>query len=403
MVTKLSDKELHLRLTELDAELASLGFPLRFRPMRFFQAIYGAVPDGGLRHELFDPITLWFIERYGNQAKWDGIIGRIPVQLRGEVYLLQVPCVTQDTMVKLTERLENLPPEMAPTFTTEEFNELAHKIFGGTSSFFKLYTLSVDDPFIDDTERDLIWMALFDLEAAANCLKQSGDTRNSIFHSHAAAEKFLKVALKKSGNAKSLQSFGHNIPKIFGELAKAEPRYAWLKSSVDLLQTAAPNMQIRYQILPRTVPDAISAFNAALYLCGTLAEIWIFDVERGTKQTTFQAGSFYLDWAKMSFYCKEVINKSNKDLAVLILFHIDSITGQQIIMEITKELHQSALFVEVKEAAEIRVLQQRFDWQMRNKGRRVDPQEFGIRIASGPEGSYMTKSQIIEISTPDKL
>jgi hypothetical protein len=108
---------------------------------------------------------------------------------------------------------------------------------------------------LDDVERGLVWRGLRDLENAASSLRNVGDTQAAVFDAHAAAEKFLKVALKRSGCSIPLQSLGHRLPQIFDELVTSEERYSWLKSSVDSLQALAPNMQIRYGIVPRTVEN----------------------------------------------------------------------------------------------------------------------------------------------------
>jgi HEPN domain-containing protein len=401
MATQLPDGELHLCLIKLDAELSALGLPLRFRVMRCFNSLYGSVPDGELREKLFEPITSWYLDKYGEQAQWDGVIGRIPVLLRGAVYLVRVPFVLTDTVIRFTDRFEGLPQEIASTFSPEEFDLLGRQVAGSTLSFQKLYALSADDLFLDEVERDLVWMALFDLETAATSLRNVGDTRNSIFHIHAAAEKFLKVALRRAGNSTKLQALGHNLPRIFAKLVKAEVRYAWLESSVDLLHKLVPDMEIRYRMLPRTVANAISAFNAALSVCGTLAQIWIFDIERGTKNSCFTPGRFYMDWNKRTFYCDRILNSPGaKERAVMIFFNIDSFAGHGIIAEQTIGLDQSALFLEVTDDATLRTVSHRYEYQMQNRGKSVKPEDLGIKIASGPEGSYITGS--FKIKNPDR-
>lgn len=401
MATQLPDGELHLRLIKLDAELSELGLPLRFRVMRCFNSLYGSVPDGELREKLFEPITSWYLNKYGEKAQWDGVIGRIPVLLRGAVYLVCVPFVLEDTIINFTDRFEGLPQEIASTFSGQEFDLLGRQVAGPTLAFQKLYTLSSSDFFLAEVERDLIWMALFDLETAATSLKIVGDTRNSIFHIHAAAEKFLKVALTLAGCTTKPKSLGHDLPGIFAKLIKLEARYAWLQSSVDFLHELVPNMEIRYRLLPRTVESTISAFNASLSICGTLAQIWLFDVERGTKHSCFTPGRFYMDWNKRTFYCDRILNSPGaKERAVMIFFNIDSFAGHGIIAEQTIGLDQSALFLEVTDDATLRTVRQRYEYQMQNRGKSVKPEDLGIKIASGPEGSYITGSY--KIKTPDR-
>ncbi len=391
MPTKLTDQEVDLRLTKMDSEFTAQGLPLRFRPLQSFKCLYGAVPDGPLRQTLFDQISLWFLGHYGDRMNWDGIIGRVPVMLRNDVYLVRVPLVVGDTMVEFTSRFEGLPEHIAKSLTEEEYVPLGRKVTSATMAFQKLYKLTIDDEFLDDVERAMVWRALFDLENAANCLKLSGDTQTTIFQAHAAAEKFLKVALRRSGSSVDLKSLGHNVPKVFGELIKIEPRYEWLGRSIDSLHAFAPNMQIRYQVVPRTVENAISAFLSALNVCGTLAQIWLFDAQRGTNHSTFEPGRFYLDGREWTYYCKTIRNgSSQRPLAILNLFRYEQLLECSFLMDIRVGLEQSALYLEVTDSDEIAILRQRYENHLRNPGRQVQPEDLGIEIASGPEGSYTT-------------
>src|ERR1700730_10298884 len=144
---KLTKEELSLRLCELDAELSNQGLPLRFRPLQCFKALYGNVPDGSERRGLFDPISSWFIQRHGDRVIWDGIIGRVPVLMRGGVYLGEIPGVSGDACVKLTDHIKDLPRNIADSLTPEEFETLGRKMSGATIAFQHLYNLSIDDMF----------------------------------------------------------------------------------------------------------------------------------------------------------------------------------------------------------------------------------------------------------------
>jgi HEPN domain-containing protein len=277
------------------------------------------MPDGELRCRLFDGVTIWFINRYGDRAIWDGILGRIPVILRGDVYLVQVPYVTGDTLVKLTDRFEELPQKIAEEFTSHEFEELGGKIGAGSEAFYSLYNLHLDDHILDDAERGMVQRALFDFEHSATSLKRSGDTQNSIFHSHAAAEKFLKVALKRATRKHSLKKLGHNLPLIFSRLVQAQKRYEWLRKSVDALDAYAPNMEIRYSEIGRSAQDAIISFNAALSIAGTLAGMWLFDQERGSSDARFVPGRFYVDSARRTYFCTRFKDSNTACLRLFIM------------------------------------------------------------------------------------
>jgi HEPN domain-containing protein len=142
----------------------------------------------------------------------------------------------------LIDQIDGLPAEVGASLSHEEFEAIARKTAGATASFQQLYNLTVADGFLDAAERGLVWRALFDLETAATTLRHVGDTRNTVFHVHQAAEKFLKVALKRAGSTTDLKRLGHNVPAAFAELKSLSGRYSWLEQSVDALQVLAPNM-----------------------------------------------------------------------------------------------------------------------------------------------------------------
>jgi len=177
METRLSAEELNSRLEEIDTVLEAQALPLKYRPLEGFKTIYRDLPDGPLRNALFDSIADWYRNRYGNRAEPDGIIGRVPALLRGEVYLVLVPLTQGDTVVRLVDQIDGLPTEVGASLSRNEFEAIGRKVAGATISFQTLYNLTVEDGFLDAVEPGLVWRALFDLETAATTLRHVGDTQ----------------------------------------------------------------------------------------------------------------------------------------------------------------------------------------------------------------------------------
>jgi hypothetical protein len=386
---KLDKHQLNLRLTQIDGRLLKQGLPFKYRPLEAFKVVYGTISTGELRDSLFEDVVSWFVEKYGESAKWDGVIGRCPVLIRGNVYLLRIPFTSGDARLKLTDYIEGLPQSVQETFTPQEFEKIGQKAASSTLCFQKLYDLTVEDTFLDEVEKGLVRRGLFDLENAAYTLKHSGDTQTTIFQTHAAAEKFLKVALKRSGSTIDLKSLNHGLRKIHEMLSTLNSRYVWLRSSVDSLQNFAPNMNIRYGVVARSLENAISAFFAALSICAVLAQTWLFDVARGTDHAAFVPGSFYKDGADTTYRCLGLsLTKEKRPGALLRRF--GNYPFGSLMFDALLDLDQSALYLEIKDASQIDGLRRLYELHMRNRGKEKTPEEFGIQIASGPEGSYAT-------------
>jgi HEPN domain-containing protein len=374
------------QLAELDKELLSAGVPLKFRPLDCFKRLHGSVPDGPRRAQLFDPIVEWYLKKYGDAARWDGIIGRFPIFIRGAVYLGRARFVGEEEVVApFGQGVEGLSEDLARSLTSEEKRPVMEKLTFGSRNYYSLHNLQIDDSWLGATAQNLARRALFDLENAAVMLKHTGDTQAAIVQAHEAAEKYLKAALSRTGSTKNLKKLGHDIPKIFNELLQAQPRFSCLALPVENLQKLAPSMELRYTSVPRSMEMAIEAYHGALYVCGLIAQMWIFDKMRGTTRSRFKANSFYIDGAGATFYCKSTQENS----ATLTLFRSSKFTGSQM-ADIMMSLSQSALYLEVTDAVQDAQLRSQFALHLRYPGRKVSPDEIGLRMVHGPEGSYAT-------------
>lgn len=384
MITALPQAALDLALTEIDKRFEFEGEPFRFRPIEAFKSVYGDVEDGPIRNQLFEPIVRWFWNKYGKEVEWDGIIGRIPILLRGKLYLVQVPFVETETLQKLTDRFESLPEDVAETFTFEEFDQLGRKITAATDAVSRLYEIHLQDHILANDDRQMIRRALFDFDQTAVTLRRCGDTQTAIFQAHAAAEKFMKVGLRRATGLRDTKKFGHDLRRVFRDLSQAQKSFTWLKSSVDALQGAAPDMEIRYSKVPRSMPDAVAAHNASLNICGTLAGTWLLDHQRGAKAPRFKPGEFYVDAARRTFLCKAVQNHKAT------MIHFATPLGRSVMVEMTLDVDQCGMYLEVSEPTKLAEIRNRFEFQWRSRGKEITPDEAGAEIASGPEGSYAT-------------
>jgi HEPN domain-containing protein len=313
-------------------------------------------------------------------------VARVPVLIRGNLYLLAVPFIPSSVSLKLTDYIETLPEEVATTMTPEEFDIWGRNATLTASAVYKIYDLTVDDTHFPDGQRELLRRALFDLENASTSLKANEDTQGAIFNAHAAAEKFLKVALKQAGHTTDVIS--HKLPEIFKRLVGLRKRYSWLKSSIDALQQFAPDMNIRYRVVPRTVENAVSAIYCSLNVCSMLAQMWLFDLARGTENSEFAAARFYTDGRGSTFYCDRLSTTSKSQHgAVLISFGEFPFVGALMAEMILGQEH-SSLYLEVKDPDQNKALQERFEVFRKNCRNQIQPADLGMGVHSSPEGSY---------------
>ena len=376
--------DLPSRLREIDEQFANRSVPIRLRPLEAFKLLHGSIPDGELRSSLFAPIAAWFIERYGARAKWDGVVSRVPLLIRGNLYLLAVPFIAVDTALKLTDFVEGLPQDIARSLTPEEMATNLESAMLCTSAVHKIYNLTVDDVHFSSEERELLQRALFDLENASTSLKTNEDAQGAVFNAHAAAEKFLKTGIKRAGIADDLIS--HKLPKIFEKLVGLRKTYSWLQSSVDALQNLAPDMNIRYRLVPRSPSEAVSAIYISLNICSMLAQIWLFDFARGSEKSAFVPGRFYVDGRRATFYCDRIHTTTSGNPGV-VLMSFGGLTGS-FIAELVLEQEASSLYLEVTDARQSAELKTQFHELRQRCQTPIDPKDVGMGVHSKPEGSY---------------
>jgi HEPN domain-containing protein len=315
--------DLLVKLEHLDRQFDAEGMALKYRAAECLKECYGSVPDGPHRKALFEPIQQWLTERYGDQALWDGILGRIPLTVRGRVYLAAIEFTETDIVRDFRIGIEGLPKDISDSLDLHEFNEIAEKRATAQLSLNAIYTLRNDDHLLTAEQRELTRRAQFDLDNSPLTLKHNQDTQTAIFFAKEAAEKFLKVALLKSPSNRKPKEFKHGISGLFTELVRVAPRYSWLQKVTAAIQQTAPDMELRYKKIPRNIASAISTFRSALNLCGVLAQMWNFDHQRGTQNSEFEPSSFYVNGTGLYFWCKQI----GADQAALIAFELGDLRG----------------------------------------------------------------------------
>lgn len=108
----------------LDDKLIAAGVPLRYRPLDCFKKLYGSVPDGRRRIELFDPLIDWYLKGYGDAVRWNGIVARFPIRQFGRGFgkanlwqMRDLPCLAERDILQTPSGEFAVPAPSTSCFT----------------------------------------------------------------------------------------------------------------------------------------------------------------------------------------------------------------------------------------------------------------------------------------------
>ncbi|NTW78078.1 MAG: HEPN domain-containing protein [Syntrophaceae bacterium] len=255
-LTPMNADEFHEKMRLIDAELSQKGVPVYERP---FQAFPIAAPDynGPLMSfgidsseygeyegpNLLAKIHNWYKQMYGKRASAARDLGRIPIIIKEQIYLVRIPLVYETAAINILPFIEGLTPAVARRLSDTELDEIHNKFIEGYSlahEFEDLYfqleaeerngTKRKNNPFLDS--------AIQDKDAAADCLDEEIDTNGAVFHSQQLAEKMLKAVLFHLANLSEeeiMQKYGHRTADIYKEVSSYAKSPAGIDSHLYLM------------------------------------------------------------------------------------------------------------------------------------------------------------------------
>jgi len=231
---------------------------------------------------LFDEIYSWYEIRYSKKILSNFTTGKKPFKLRGEIYYINYPVVLgTQVLVDVHDYVEDLTLDMRRSLSERERDKILEEYKLGYEAFSKIQNLSNFKGKLQDDTVDLLSRGIVDIEAAASTIT---DFQNTIFHSHQAAEKFLKalfvelehenITKKNKTVSEEIRRFSHNISDIYERLSNTKlPNKKAIDSQVKYLHKLVPNMNIRYKEDDRkTLNEAISSVNNMLGICRFVSE-----------------------------------------------------------------------------------------------------------------------------------
>ena len=268
----MDDALLYAEIERLDAEMAST--PLILRPLDIYQVLIGKEERDEESRAYLHKFTAWFVQRYGDEAVWDGVLSRDPIFFRGRVHLLEIVHNGVPEMHGLDTFLKRLEDEGKPA-SLEEWKYLARTALESSQDFSSLHNLEMTPSLLSIVQRDLSRRAWFDLRNVGPLLRSSGDIQGSIVHCHEAAEKFLKIALIHVGlppDRLGKGKYRHNLDHLVDALIGHHGKYAFLRKPANELHGLLASMNARYSSLKRSTKDAVEALSSGaplLQLCGS--------------------------------------------------------------------------------------------------------------------------------------
>jgi hypothetical protein len=279
------------KMEEADRDFQKEGAPI---PGRAFQAFVRLAPDydqpilgygvDPIQYpefegpNLFKRICDWYQERYGDRVCIPESFPRVPVLLRGQVYLIRIPVVYGNPEVKILPLVEGLTQGMIDSLDEHEIHGVINAFKEGFALVYELddmrFHLDPTNPSaLPDPAVRILKQAIADRDTAVNSLDKRLDTNVACFHAQQHAEKMLKGFLlaRNLYTEEQLRKtpFGHNLENVFEACLKASGAFADSTGDIGLLRFIP--MNVRYTMLPVEPSIAVQTIWSALRIGGLSA------------------------------------------------------------------------------------------------------------------------------------
>lgn len=282
------------RMEAIDEELVRKGIPVFQRLIPAFHILApsysGEVftsPAAAARFpdyvgpRLVKRISEWYSARYGARNHLPSVLARVPILIKGQVYLARIPLIYGAPGLGLGDVLgliEGMTPSMAAALSHEEGVAVMEAWCEGFDRIYEIDDLrsmptGSASPETLATARSFFDSALLDREAAARAFESPrGDLPTACFHAQQLAEKILKsfALLKGLASEETLKSkIGHKLKKLATLCETASPEFASVAKDVALLDDVP--MDVRYTPAPMRPEEAAEKVWAALRIAGFTA------------------------------------------------------------------------------------------------------------------------------------
>jgi hypothetical protein len=279
------------KIEDIDRELQKETLPIQGRPLQAFlrlapdydQPILGYGIDPAEYPEfvgpnLFQKICDWYQERYGDRVCVPESFPRVPILLRGQVYLIRIPVAYGRPEIDILLLVEGLTQCMINSLDEREILAIGNAFKEGFAVVYELddmrFHLDPKDPSaLPDPAIRILEQAITDRDTAVNSLDNRLDTNVACFHAQQHSEKMLKGFLlaKNVHTEEELRKppFGHKLETVFQACLKRSGAFADATPDIGLI-SGIP-MDVRYTMRTVAPSVAVEAIWAALRIGGLSA------------------------------------------------------------------------------------------------------------------------------------
>lgn len=286
--------DFHEKMMLIDTELAKKGVPVHERA---FQAFPIAAPDynGPLMGygmdrsaygeyegpNLLEKIHNWYKQAYGKRASVSRDMGRIPVIIREDIYLIRIPLVYEISEINVLPLISGLTPAMARRLSASGIDEIRDKFNEGyklVREFEDLYSQvgAEESNGVEKKGNPFLDSAMQDKDAAVACLDEEEeiDTNASVFHSLQLAEEMLKAVLFHLSD-RSEEDINNKYRQGITDIYEAVSNYAKIPAPVssEVNHISQYDISIRDSNDQVSDSDAVEAYWAGLRIGGFCATL----------------------------------------------------------------------------------------------------------------------------------
>ena len=147
--TRVTRSDFLVLVSIIDTDLQTKGVPISHRPLEAANEISRRLgvhspfdikdkpsnPDSYAPGELGRAIYEWYLERYGDKARYDMDLGKVALWLRGDVWFMRIPIVFDWANVDILSFVHSLKPHLSRDLTVSETDEIKRVFRLATEAF----------------------------------------------------------------------------------------------------------------------------------------------------------------------------------------------------------------------------------------------------------------------------